>query len=95
MFIYRELTLKMIWDMFFDCTASMGGMNYTMAVAGALSAVFVYHGFGEMVQNFFFSISTNPVVIMSPVSYTHLDYNKNIMKKAAKASGYPKYRAME
>ena len=55
----------MIWDMFFDCTASMGGMNYTMAVAGALSAVFVYHGFGEMVQNFFFSISTNPVVIMS------------------------------
>ena len=65
MFIYRELTLKMIWDMFFDCTASMGGMNYTMAVAGALSAVFVYHGFGEMVQNFFFSISTNPVVIMS------------------------------
>ena len=56
-----------------------------MAVAGALSAVFVYHGFGEMVQNFFFSISTNPVVIMSlifvllfiagmfvPVSYTHL-----------------------
>ncbi len=50
--------------MFFDCTASMGGMNYTMAVAGALSAVFVYLGFGEMVQNFFFSISENPVVIM-------------------------------
>ena len=42
----------------------MGGMNYTMAVAGALSAVFVYLGFGEMVQNFFFSISENPVVIM-------------------------------
>ena len=64
MFIYRELTWKKIWDMFFDCTASMGGMNYTMAVAGALSAVFVYLGFGEMVQNFFFSISENPVVIM-------------------------------
>ena len=70
MFIYRELTLKMIWDMFFDCTASMGGMNYTMAVAGALSAVFVYHGFGEMVQNFFFSmfVQTTPImVILSPV----------------------------
>jgi len=64
MFIYKELTWKKVWDMFFDCTASMGGMNYTMAVAGALSSVFVYHGFGEMVQNFFFSISTNPVVVM-------------------------------
>ncbi|MDE6454895.1 MAG: TRAP transporter large permease subunit, partial [Dysosmobacter sp.] len=64
MFVYKELTLKKIWDMFFDTTAAMGGMNYTMAVAGALSAVFVYHGFGETVQNFFFSISTNPVVVM-------------------------------
>ena len=50
--------------MFFDTTAAMGGMNYTMAVTGALSAVFVYHGFGEVVQNFFYGISTNPTVVM-------------------------------
>lgn len=63
-FVYKELTLKKIWDMFFDTTAAMGGMNYTMAVTGALSAVFVYHGFGEVVQNFFYGISTNPTVVM-------------------------------
>lgn len=63
-FVYKELTLKKIWDMFFDTTAAMGGMNYTMAVTGALSAVFVYHGFGEVVQNFFYGISTNPTIVM-------------------------------
>ncbi|WP_066456474.1 TRAP transporter large permease [Anaerotruncus rubiinfantis] len=63
-FIYRELTLKKIWKMFFDTTAAMGGMNYTMATAGALSSVFVYLGFGEKVQNFFFGISDSTFVIM-------------------------------
>lgn len=63
-FIYRELTLKKVWDLFFDTTASMGGMNYTMAVAGALSAVFVYLGFGDMVQEFFLGISSNIYVVM-------------------------------
>lgn len=63
-FVYKELTLKSIWNMFFDTTAAMGGMNYTMATAGALSSVFVYLGFGDIVKNFFFGISTNPVVVM-------------------------------
>lgn len=63
-FIYRELKLRMIWKIFYDNVSMMGGMLYTMAPAAALSAMFIYLGFTDIIRQGLYSISTDLNVIM-------------------------------
>ncbi len=65
MFILQRTDLKMIWDMFFDCTRVHGRHELYHGGGRCAQRRVCVPWFREMVQNFFFSISTNPVVIMS------------------------------
>lgn len=66
-FVYKELTYERIWHLFKDNTSFIGAMMFTFAPAGALSAVFAYLKVPAMISTFFFSISTNPYVILALV----------------------------
>jgi len=64
-FIYKELTLKKVWDMFKDTTTFSGGMMLTVAPATALGTIFAYLGVTKTISAFFLGISTNQYVILS------------------------------
>lgn len=63
-FVYRELSLHQILKLYRDNIPQIGGMLFTFAPAGALGAIFSMMGFSNVVNRFFFGISTNPYVIV-------------------------------
>lgn len=63
-FVYKELSWKALFKNFYDTAAFVGGTMFTFIPAGALGAIFALLGVPGAINNWLFSITTNPNVIM-------------------------------
>lgn len=64
LFVYRELKLVRLWEIFRDNTAFIAGTMFVMAPAKATGQVFAYLNITRIISDFLFSISTNYYVIL-------------------------------
>ena len=64
LFLYRELKLKRLWEIFRDNAAFIAGTMFVMAPAKATGSIFAYLNITKTISNFLFSISTNYYVVL-------------------------------
>lgn len=64
LFLYRELKLKRLWEIFRDNAAFIAGTMFVMAPAKATGSIFAYLNITKIISNFLFSISTNYYVVL-------------------------------
>lgn len=64
LFVYKELKLVRLWEIFRDNTAFIAGTMFVMAPAKATGQVFAYLNITKIISNFLFSISTNTYVVL-------------------------------
>ncbi len=64
-FIYKELKLKKLWEIFKDNAVFIAGTMFVMAPARATGSVFAFLGVNEAVSNFIFGISSNYFMVLT------------------------------
>lgn len=64
LFIYREMKISDIWDVFYKNTTFVGGIMLTFAPAGALGGVLALLGVPTALTNALLSISNNKIVVL-------------------------------
>lgn len=64
LFIYKEMTLKDIWKIFYKNTTFVGGIMLTFAPAAALGGVLALMGVPTMLSDFLFSITDSKYVVL-------------------------------
>jgi C4-dicarboxylate transporter DctM subunit len=64
LFLYKELKLDALWQIFKDNTSFIAGTMFVMAPAKATGSVFAYLGVTQIISNFLFSISKNYYVVL-------------------------------
>ena len=64
LFLYRELKLKRLWEIFRNNAAFIAGTMFVMAPAKATGSIFAYLNITKTISNFLFSISTNYYVVL-------------------------------
>ena len=64
LFLYRELKLVRLWQIFRDNAAFIAGTMFVMAPAKATGSIFAYLNITRTISNFLFSISTNYYVVL-------------------------------
>lgn len=56
-FVYKEVTFRGIWEMYFNNMAFLGGLLFTFAPAMALATMFSLYGVVDSVNSFFSTVS--------------------------------------
>ncbi len=64
LFIYKELKLAKLWQIFKDNSVFIAGTMFIMAPAKATGSIFAYLGVTETIGDFLFSVSENQYVIL-------------------------------
>ncbi|MCI9331245.1 MAG: TRAP transporter large permease [Oscillibacter sp.] len=64
LFIYKEMTLRDIWNIFYKNTTFVGGIMLTFAPAAALGGVLALLRVPTMLSNFLFSLTDSKVVVL-------------------------------
>lgn len=63
MFVYKELSFQRVWEIFKNNIAFMGGLLFTLAPVAAMWALFALLKVSELITTFFFSITSNGIII--------------------------------
>ncbi len=64
LFVYKELKLEKLWNIYKDNTVFIAGTMFVMAPAKATGSIFAYLGVTQIISDFLFGISDNQYVIM-------------------------------
>ena len=64
LFIYKELKILKVWELFRDNTAFIAGTMFVMAPAKSTGSVFAYLNITKIISDFIFSISSNYYVVL-------------------------------
>lgn len=62
-FVYKELKLKKLWDIFMGNVSFMGGLLFTFAPIAAMGALFALMKIPAMITNFFLQVTDSTLVI--------------------------------